>query len=95
MASFEKTAIIKISSGKKSPAHPQPDYSTIKSLVASGGQPSRSVEEESVVRVVGVHRGVDDGWVSVVRSFVRAAAPELELTKDWDRKESKCENGAD
>ena len=84
MSSFEekKTSTIQISSGKKSQAYPQPDYSTVKSLVASGGQPSRSVEEESVVRVIGVHRGVDDRRVSVVRSSVRAAAPELELTKD-------------
>jgi len=70
--------------------NPEPNYSAIKCLVASGRQSTGSVKEESVVSVVLLPNG---GWVSIVNTRFTGGSPKLELTKEWGGEEEKSKYG--
>ena len=75
--------------------YPEPNYSPIKCLVASGGQTPRSIKEESVVRLVLARRRgrVYYGWVLIVSRFTRGSS-ELELTEERGGEEKQGKDGA-
>ena len=66
--------------------YPQPNYSTIKCLVSSGRQTTRSIKEESVVSVVLARCG----WVFAIG---RRASSELELSKEGGGEKGKGKDG--
>ena len=68
--------------------YPEANYSAIKTLVASGGQPPRSVKEESVVGVVLPHYR----WVFVATWFARGSPAKLELTEQRGGDENKSKD---
>ena len=70
--------------------HPEPNYSAVKCLIASGWQTTRSVKEESVVSVVLLS---NYGWVPIVNSRFIGGSPKLELTKEWGGEEEKRKDG--